>query len=1278
MIACTFFFARPVAAATTTVCAASCSETTLLGALTAATDPGDVVAVGATYDPAGDTGTFPITTLSSGVTINCEDSGAVISQTDSDGDNLIYMPEASTIRNCGLGNISLRSSDSGSNNIKILNNDFSAFVTSTIHFQQGIVNDFLIEGNSYINAFSILPTATSSGGIIRDNTFYFRDLADHSRPFDAKSPYTDDLQILSNTFESYLTEDASSELIYIEGSGLVFATNTVLFLTSPSTTMNTSVSIGGVGNNSISGNIIMAPPKEGSCSGLSLTLNGDEYVGWNVYRNTIHIHRDCQEAAGLVFSDNNRGVGGIVQGEVYYNLLYREGDGHEDDQGIRLEKASADTAFSMNNDYNAISDFSNTLFDKFSNTGVALGAQTFLTAPALRTGNASATDDYELAPFSRYLDINGTIDIGAISGSRSSTIHVAAGEDINYSSVDATTTVDIGASIRSGDTISIANGTYAPFSVSSALVTTTITVIGTGDSVFIDGNLSSQDDGILFENVTSSAITNLTVRNASSTAAPLYAVDLVNGIYNGVTYDEASADAGSPASSSVILYGDGGRILSYTANATDVGAVMDVGFADWHLVMANISGDHASILIPGFVANSAAELAGMFVVDAFATSTFVYNASDQTFTFNQAALDAANITLASWVPLSPELSKTPGRRLSGIRLNNSNGVTLTSVTSTANGNGVSFGTGSRGNTVAESYFSGSTHYDLNHESDLRNTIDNTSFNQSSTTFTGLGDLLVKFKARIQALRIGSEAVIVNADVTSTNAAGSSRSLGQTDSLGYTSFMTFPSYTMSATTTALTHGGYNPHVFQVATSTFATTSTSQTVSTRNVTYTVGLLSLSGPSAPSGVGAAHVSTSTATFGWIDNADDEESFTIELRNISEEESYPGTSYSVVGENNRDMTGLTPGHQYEFRVAAVNTAATSTYATSSVFTMSAVAPLTPTLTSLSRTSFSLGLNTNGNATSVQYAIYSSTLGGYFDASAAVTATPTWQTSSTWATLTISGLTCNTAYSAEVVARNIAESLTATSSVAIVTTEACETSSSGSSGGGGGSGNSQVVPIGVIAPPTVSPPVVSPAPAPVPVPSPIENTPSVSEVFLLEDIEVLLNGMNTPRDLVAESRIKKLAQADLGSFKVTASAEQMARLTNFIVYGNSAATKRLGEGERRAVIRDALETMKTASISADDLDRMTRGLKANYRNITVERAQLPIVRATFRTLYGRDPNFKNPEEDLAWNTMMYRIRFPRDLPAEKEGIVEFRETFQKSPQTPFQWAVVRVLGYVR
>ncbi|MEK6570292.1 MAG: hypothetical protein AABZ61_02915, partial [Bacteroidota bacterium] len=84
------------------------------------------------------------------------------------------------------------------------------------------------------------------------------------------------------------------------------------------------------------------------------------------------------------------------------------------------------------------------------------------------------------------------------------------------------------------------------------------------------------------------------------------------------------------------------------------------------------------------------------------------------------------------------------------------------------------------------------------------------------------------------------------------------------------------------------------------------------------------------------------------------------------------------------------------------------------------------------------------------------------------------------------------------------------------------------------------------------------------------------------------------------------------------------------------------------------------------------------HRNLAREQAQLPRVRATFRTIYGHDPVFSDENENLAWNTLMYRIRFPRNLGLERQGITEFIHTFHRRPRDSFQWATVRVFGYVR
>lgn len=138
------------------------------------------------------------------------------------------------------------------------------------------------------------------------------------------------------------------------------------------------------------------------------------------------------------------------------------------------------------------------------------------------------------------------------------------------------------------------------------------------------------------------------------------------------------------------------------------------------------------------------------------------------------------------------------------------------------------------------------------------------------------------------------------------------------------------------------------------------------------------------------------------------------------------------------------------------------------------------------------------------------------------------------------------------------------------------------------------------------------------------------------------------------------------------------ATIEEFLQLGTTLATKALGSGEREALLRDARETMGKSDIPVEDLERMAEGKIPKTRNLTIERSLVPRALATFKSIFNHAPNFQNTSENLAWNTLMYRIRFTRDLKKETQGIQKFRQIFKKLPSDPFQWSVVRVMGYVR
>lgn len=205
-----------------------------------------------------------------------------------------------------------------------------------------------------------------------------------------------------------------------------------------------------------------------------------------------------------------------------------------------------------------------------------------------------------------------------------------------------------------------------------------------------------------------------------------------------------------------------------------------------------------------------------------------------------------------------------------------------------------------------------------------------------------------------------------------------------------------------------------------------------------------------------------------------------------------------------------------------------------------------------------------------------------------------------------------------------------------------------------------------------------TPAPvAPVVAPAPTVTAPSI--VTLLQDpskADTLANLMGKPRSTMEEGKWSALVKTDAASFKVALTAAQQASLANFVSYGISSETDKLGSGERRALVRDYLETVGRSDVSWEDMQRLTVGQKPVGRNLPKEQAKVTEVLAVFKKLTGHAPDFKNPKEDIAWNTLMYRIRFTRDLNKERAGISKFQAVYKRAPSSPLDWSAVRAWGY--
>ncbi len=213
-----------------------------------------------------------------------------------------------------------------------------------------------------------------------------------------------------------------------------------------------------------------------------------------------------------------------------------------------------------------------------------------------------------------------------------------------------------------------------------------------------------------------------------------------------------------------------------------------------------------------------------------------------------------------------------------------------------------------------------------------------------------------------------------------------------------------------------------------------------------------------------------------------------------------------------------------------------------------------------------------------------------------------------------------------------------------------------------------------VIPTPTITPTLVVTPPAAEALP--VTAAPVAKLIHDPSDFAGLLVALGATAKPADFAKYSALVNSDALAFKVGLTSDQQTTIANFVTYGASAATVKLGAGERRALVRDYLETTGYANVNWDDVQRMAMGQKPVHRNLAKEQAQVGNVLKNWMLVVKHAPNFKDPAEDLAWNTLMYRIRFPRDLVIEQQGILKFKKIFKRNPSTPLDWSIVRATGY--
>lgn len=506
-------------AANRTVCASGCDFTTIQNALNASSD-GDAILVGATYDPSGEAAS--ISSALSYITLDCQNSGAIIG-VSAGGQKFIGLGANGKIQNCTFLNSRLFTSSSGT---IIQGNTFVTSTVSSIHATIGS-HFYTITNNTCINDIFVNAVSTATGTISNNLFCLYAAGFSGGYPILMGSAQVD-ITITSNTFRNFYTGYVSA--ITAMGNRLTITNNTFDFpVTSTASGATHNIIDASGADMVITGNNLQFPLRDGGTQFRGIQVypgNSATNTSANVSNNSIKIPKTLSGAPTGIWAGTDGSRTTVVT--TSYNIFYSTST-NATSIGITLSKNT--TNVTMNNDYNDFFNINTNLSLVGGAGGSLSNART--TDPYFKTKDASAANDFLLAPFSAMLSVNGT-HIGSDGSARRSDIYIDPAGTIDYSSVDATSTQDALDNLLSGDTLHLAAGTYSALSIAStSLATSNITVTGAGNTTIINGD--SSNNALIFVGITGCAASSLRVQNAGATKAGLAFATSTNCTATSVT-----------------------------------------------------------------------------------------------------------------------------------------------------------------------------------------------------------------------------------------------------------------------------------------------------------------------------------------------------------------------------------------------------------------------------------------------------------------------------------------------------------------------------------------------------------------------------------------------------------------------------------------------------------------------------------------------------------------------------------------------------------------------
>ncbi len=179
-------------------------------------------------------------------------------------------------------------------------------------------------------------------------------------------------------------------------------------------------------------------------------------------------------------------------------------------------------------------------------------------------------------------------------------------------------------------------------------------------------------------------------------------------------------------------------------------------------------------------------------------------------------------------------------------------------------------------------------------------------------------------------------------------------------------------------------------------------------------------------------------------------------------------------------------------------------------------------------------------------------------------------------------------------------------------------------------------------------------------------------------NLEPILAELKELRSVVKEqqNQIRHLLKLKENLEYISSKMEEM--VNNFITYGVDDNTKRLGEGERAAVMYSYKDAFKKLPEDEDEMADAIKIANGRWPSKKSEEAEKK-AKEHFRKIYKRIADMDDPKDDAAITVMAYGLRQKaenRNLDSEKKGIMIFKDLYGKHPTTTEDWNVMQAITY--